>query len=211
MNIFPYQDFLPPTMNFCESNIYWYLQQPANTLSNLGFIILFIYIVRKKRKFESLDFSILLIGVFSFLYHSTFTLIGQTLDLVSMFLLGAFLIISINNKYQENYFYVLVSSFLTFVANYFFKINIGIIFFALQILFFIYIIFTDNPTLKNRIKKSLLIFLIGLIFWLLDFFRIWCDQASMHYINGHAIWHILCAVSLFYLWGELRESRGKIL
>ena len=45
----------------------------------------------------------------------------------------------------------------------------------------------------------------GVIFHAVDENRIWCWPES--YLNGHAIWHVVCAMALFCIYREMRTER----
>ena len=45
----------------------------------------------------------------------------------------------------------------------------------------------------------------GVVFHAVDENRVWCWPES--YLNGHAIWHVVCAVALFCIYREMREER----
>ncbi len=44
-----------------------------------------------------------------------------------------------------------------------------------------------------------LVFLPAFALWLLDEQKIWCNP-DIHWINGHAVWHLLSAVGLYFLY-----------
>lgn len=207
----PYSQFRPPTIQFCEANLCSHVTQPANTLSNLAFFLVayWIFFVKEKKFFFlSLSFSLIsfLIGLFSATYHASFTFFMQFFDLSSMFLLAAFLL-SINLYRLElfSYFMIYGSTFLLTLLSSLILIQFKsygiLIFFVLLLsvaLSEICIKFQQVVTYKNYFI-SLGLFLFGFLIWCLDYFRIWCNP-NQHFIQGHGIWHILCAVSIYFLY-----------
>lgn len=215
-----YQNLTPPTIKFCEENVNSWVMQPANAWSNLPMFlvgIFLLYITRKSQNIliRSLPWIMILIGLFSFIYHASFTFMGQILDLSSMFLLSSYLLIfnlkrlSPQKYKQKALVYLLIGlSIISVAFVYFFRtiggFNIGIPIFVLQILTVI--------ILEYRIRKlpaeydlkffflAIATIALGQIVWWLDFSRVWCNQSYFHLINGHSLWHILSAVCFIFLY-----------
>lgn len=61
-------------------------------------------------------------------------------------------------------------------------------------------LFTRGNIKFNNLYYALGIFLLAWGFWWLDYLYIWKDEATMHFINGHALWHVLSAVSLYFVY-----------
>src|SRR5258706_13986144 len=95
-----YENFVKPTIKYCEDNLPSYIAQPANAWSNLAFVFVGVYIFLKSRGHKNpllkfLGPMAVLVGLFSFFYHASFTFIGQFLYLGSLYLFSSFLIILI--------------------------------------------------------------------------------------------------------------------
>ncbi len=213
----PYSQFRPPTIQFCESNLCSYITQPANTISNLFFILVsyWIFFVKQRNSFFlSFGFAIssFLIGLFSTLYHASFTFFMQFFDLSSMFLFASFILVL--NLYRLElipkkmiFFGTGLLTVLCALALLNWK-RYGIFIFANLIIF---VIFTEL-ILKLKyevVYKNFLIGLallsIGFIFWILDYSRIWCNPNN-HWIQGHAVWHTLTALCIYFVFLFYEEN-----
>jgi len=220
-----YEDFLKPTITYCEENLLnSFITQPANSLSNLAFFVIgiYIYLINKKAKrkhlfLEFFGILVVILGLFSFIYHATYTFLGQILDLSSMFLLIAYLI-SFNLHRLHPKFYTLKFSFSLFIllsllgisGVYFIKtlngFNIGILIFIFYLLFAVFLLLELKIHRKFK-PYNLRYLIIGFIIfgishgiWFLDYMRVWCDPETFHFVNGHALWHIGSAISLIYFY-----------
>ena len=68
------QNFGAPDIKYCENTICSFFSEPANTWSNLGFIIvglLIIFYRQNKQPYELILYgpSVLILGIVSFIYH----------------------------------------------------------------------------------------------------------------------------------------------
>lgn len=214
MNYFPYQNFIEPTIRFCEANVGNYIQQPANAWSNLFFIIIGLYILKitwGKSTLVSFGWISILIGLFSFVYHATYTFGGQLLDLGSMFLFSGLLIV-LNIKrlknYNESYIFpttiliAIISTLLVIAFKTINGFNIGIPIFVLEVIIALLlegkIYHTKRSDYKlNNLIIAFLLLIVGQIVWYLDYLRLWCNPSYFHYINGHSIWHLLSGLALY--------------
>lgn len=233
--VFPWntwQQAIGNARQFCEMNREQLIVQPANTWSNLGFIIvgwIFISVAKNDHKYFEratvnnllakfpgftylIGFSTLYMGIGSFLYHGTLTFPFQKMDQTGMyFLLVAFLsynffkifpIIKFRGKsYVSNKFFI-VSAVIVQAIFYFFlwKFPINILFPSLTLLFFI-----TNFILIHKIKNTISVagflkaafvtLLVAFSIWILDITDKLCSPTSI--FQGHALWHILCATSIF--------------
>lgn len=204
--------------------------EPFNSWSNLGFIILGIYILLFStqtlsnqniiinhpilEKFYS--FILIFLGIGSFLFHMSQTFIGQWIDVLGMYLL-------ISYFFLYNFLRIRKLSFNSFYVSYFI---INIIFGFLlyyqpqtrRYLFAVLVILTLIQSvwvqlkIKSLIEKKYLLFsigylILGQVFWNLDKSKIWCNPTGM--INGHGIWHLLCSMAAFYAF-KYFKSESKI-
>ena len=218
-----YENFVKPTIKYCEDNLPSYIAQPANSWSNLIFVFVGVYIFLKSRDHKNplLKFigpMAVLIGIFSFIYHASYTFVGQFLDLGSMYLLSSYLIILNLRRLNTEFFttrklFSIFSLliFASFSATYFIRtinnFNIGLPIFALQILAVLILEWQLHKRNVNNYRTqniliAFVIFIFAFILWNLDFLRIWCDANTFHLINGHALWHILNGISLLFITGE---------
>ena len=233
--IFPWNTWQQAAGNardFCEMNREQLIVQPANTWSNLGFIIvgwIFLSIAKNDHNYferVSVDnllakfpgftyligFSTLYMGFGSFLYHGTLTLPFQRMDQTGMY----FLLISFLAYNLFKLFPILKFNGTTFISNKFFIISaiilqlifyfflwqapINILFPALTLTFF-FTNFMLIHKVKNTIsfigflKAAFITLLIASTIWILDITNKLCAPTSV--FQGHALWHILCSISIF--------------
>lgn len=216
----PYQNFIKPTITFCESNLCSHISQPANTWSNLAFVFVGIFLWFLSRRSTSTFLKLLaplaiIMGLASFFYHASYTFFGQLLDLGSMFLFSSYLLVFNLRRLSGHILsgktllliYVLLNA-ISIICVYFIRtvhdFNIGIPIFTLQIIAVLLVEFFIRKKSINYRLTYLLIALaalaVGWGIWLLDYMKIWCNNATFHWINGHALWHIISAISLIFVY-----------
>ena len=216
----PYQNFIKPTINFCEKNLCSYISQPANTWSNIAFVFVGIFLWLLIRRSTNVLLKLLaplaiIMGLASFFYHASYTFFGQMLDLGSMFLFSSYLLIFNLRRLARPVLsgrtllliYVIFNA-VSIACVYFIRtihgFNIGIPIFALQIIAVLVVEFFIRQQSANYrltyLAITLVILVVGWGIWLLDYLQIWCDSATFHWVNGHALWHIMTAISLIFVY-----------
>ena len=206
------------TTPFNEEDMGGYIRQPWNTVSSLGYVFVGVYILclpceNRNRKSLRMDesFPVVLLfaiatvvtGVGSTFFHMSLTFVGQTCDVVGMYLLSVFLILyAFRNqpKMTSTLFYVsytlsnlillVILIFLPELRRYLFAgmIVVGLLleYFFNRKLQFKYILIATNSLL------------LGYIIWQLDNMKIFFPKTGP--LQGHAIWHLLGAVSCWFLY-----------
>lgn len=215
--------------DFCEAARPGYIKQPANTWSNLGFVFFGLLIARQlssgvfdvfknrftQSAFTGLFFSCLVVflGPGSMAMHATETSIGGALDMLSMYLVASFAASYAMQRYFEwNNGYFTVSFILIViiceVAGLYHE-PIPIIDYAGNAIFAFFISLTIIFEFLNTYQRglqmerkwgyySLASLLLAFFIW-----NIWkdgsplCNPGSL--IQGHAMWHILDALSAYFL------------
>lgn len=228
---------------FCEFNkIGHSIVQTANTWSNLGFLIVGLFLVfmgvkdathkHKERANLLLKFpmfsilmggSIIYLFIGSFFYHASVTSFFQMLDQTGMYaivfsFMGYHLfraIPTINTKKRGKVsshkliLVVFLAINILFVTYLWDKVDVNIFFPAM---FIVYIVFTFVYNRKKSIVKissrlvllSLYILMLSLSVWILDRQDVLCDPTSI--FQGHALWHILNAVVLLFIYLHYRAE-----
>lgn len=211
MSCDPYPDnWGKTTIRFAEDNICGWVAQPANTWSNLAYIIFALVMVWEIQKFKILNrimwgfpITSALIGLTSGFYHASATFIGQFFDFAAIYVFGAYLIYLALNRRNIRQKYLLTGLgvmivillltlwFLPFLRIY---IAFGMLFVLL------YVEFTNKvkPATYRNLYIGLSVFALAYGIWLLDQRYIWDIDHVEHFINGHAIWHVLTAVSIYF-------------
>jgi hypothetical protein len=214
--------------DFCEVSD-GLIKQPANTWSDLGFVTAGLVMAwlmwrgafaEKKNAFTQTTFTpiffsslVVLLGPCSMAMHATLTHIGGAFDLLSMFLISAFLMAYAVQRFfdwKPLYFtavfvFVIVASEWAGSGNYrhYFHLISGRTAFALFIsvagIFELLNFFVRK--LQHEIKwivYSQVSFWLALVFWNLGKTNSgYCDPHLL--LQGHAAWHLLDALSLFFL------------
>lgn len=211
-----------PTIRFCEDNLAGFIAQPANSYSSLLISLVGILVLIRKRSplSEWLGWSAIIVGVTSFVYHASFTFGGQLLDLGSMFLLASFLLVAALRRHRLSRPQIgtilVVGTLVPLIVTAIFRtvggFNVGIPLFALLLLMSIYYEFKTARAERRPLRLygwAFVVFIGGWIIWWLDFSQVWCQPASFHFLNGHAIWHLANAVAIALLDVYYGESVKK--
>ncbi len=233
-------------LEFCEEN-HWdkVVVQPANTWSNLGFLIvgLFMFVTGindlriKKEKGEKgafrnllaqypvfsflMGLSCIYLFLGSFLYHASVRYLPQKLDITSMYFLTVVLMafslfrsrfLDHGKKREKILPWLIIAVIIanTFIFIYIMEINVNVLF-----PFFILTVFIGNLiyALRNNLKKSMArkalylsfaVLAISFVMWILDREDIMCNSGSI--FQGHAIWHVLNALSIFLIYSHYRSD-----
>jgi hypothetical protein len=208
----PWSGWRPANLTFCEEDRCAWVTQPANTWSNVGFLIVGLVILRTARDAAwrgAWWFApIAIVNAFtSSMLHGTGTFMGQAVDLIGMFLESA-LFVTLNvrrvhpqmSKSTLIAIYVAILSvsstiLLRFEAS-------GVTLFTLHVVVFaaieVYLLFRDRGTDYRPLAWVVGLFVVSYGLWWLDTLRIVCDPHN-HIFTLHSVWHLLGAVS-FYFW-----------
>jgi hypothetical protein len=201
-----------PTIKFAEENICGWIAQPANTFSNISFIIvaLIIFSEIKKRALPKtlygFPITIFIIGLASFFYHASATFIGQFLDFDAIYVFTAYIcFLAFSQKYENRLRLLIIALVVTVLIQsllLWYIPSIRIVIFALELLGFLVVEFTNNQKDNNiqYLRSALAIFLVSWSIWLLDILHIWDYKPLQHILNGHAIWHIGTSISLYFVY-----------
>lgn len=216
-------------MNFCEENLCAWVKQPANTFSNLGFIFVGFFILwhthRRDRPARSaslraMPFMAMFLGLSSMFYHSSMIFAAEVADLASMYFFST-LMFTVNLKRlgwlsNKNWTAAYIGINIASIALLLFHKPFGIDIFAAQVigsilmelrLFLISIgkaKASKQPRGMPRADYRLYFAALGLfglayVIWNLDYHHFVCEPKN-HWIQGHAVWHILDALTFFTLY-----------
>ena len=213
---------------FCEADRPGLIKQPVNTWSNLGFIFTGLYIgwllaqgkynnnknSLTQKTFYAAFFSSLVVylGPGSMAMHATTTSVGGFLDMFSMYLIASFLVSYAAERFfrlSPLYFSLIFVSVLSFCvwANFqdvhfifdFFGNFVFAFFIGLTILLESLNIFIR----KMQQEKRWAFLSFGALLLAFFIWNLWQNETSLcnpySLIQGHGIWHLLNAVSLYFL------------
>jgi hypothetical protein len=209
----------PATLKFCEEMLCGPIRQPANAFSNIGFIFAGLWILFKESKnpwspYKLMGIAAISIGITSGVYHASMTFFWQFFDVSSMFMLIllALCFNLVRNKLINPERYTLVYSSLlitSMVLMLLLKGPSGEYIFALEVLV---VAILEWRIMRAKIKvsyhyflKAIGTFLIAFIVWIGDVKGWWCDPTN-HYLQGHAIWHLLNALAITFLYRFYRAN-----
>jgi hypothetical protein len=203
------------TIHFCEAQLCQWIVKPAETWSNIGFVIFGLWaliLARREghRHLQLIGAIGIAMGFCSALFHATGTFWGEYLDVSSMILFVT-MGLSFNIQRWKNlghgatravYFSVcaVVLTLMLIVRP------IGIPLFGL--LFIIAVIIewriyhTKAPGQRadyRFFKAMAASFLLALVVWTLDLTKIVCDPDN-HWFNGHAFWHLVCGLNPYFIY-----------
>jgi dihydroceramidase len=202
---------------FCESAVEQSpVRQPANTYSSLAFVFSGMIVLSRMRNHMAsrlpsgysaiMGVSSIVIGIGSAFYHASLTFIGQFFDVFGMFLLAAFMLVYAWERIwnlrltMPLSLYLAINLFLSWLQiaipdsrRYVFAIVL-----IVALLFEYYFRMKAKPRIETRwLRIGIGLLALAYIIWILDNTRLVCFSDSL--VQGHAIWHILGAVSVLFL------------
>ena len=212
-----HQQFGPGNVKWCEERLCAFVNEPANAWSNMLFIVvgLFLIYLGLKAKHSSLKqfnylFGLIVIfmGFASFAWHATNNYATQVLDFVGMYFYIYFLMCL--SLYQFKLISVRTGFFIFSLCVF---ISTGLILISQKLPFPYQIIIVLAASIvaalqvrgwmtnRNYPKRDLLwclgFFVVAAGFSYADISRLFCDPSN-HFIQGHAIWHVCCAVGTWF-------------
>jgi len=190
------------------------IRQTANTYSSLAFVFSGMLVIARQPAASRLTrlYTVvmgivsIIIGVGSAFYHASLTFIGQFFDVFGMFLLAAFMLVYAFERIWKLRLMTTISLYLT--LNLFLSwLQIAIpdtrryvfaIVLVVALLFEYYFRLKTKPNIETRwLNIGIGLLAVAYLIWILDNTRLVCFENSL--IQGHAMWHILGAVSVLFL------------
>lgn len=206
-----------PNIKWCENTLCQWISEPANTWSNLGYMIVGLLITylafKKKENFNLKQYGpiIFFMGAMSFFYHLSNFYGSQILDFVGMFFfvgwaMGMNLIRL--EKLKENrllVFNLILGTALTVILHGMYVT--GIKFQAIVLFAGIFIIVTEimaqkkNPSEYKWIVISVALLIVAFGFSISDGQRLWCHPDEHGWFSqGHALWHWTASLAMFTIY-----------
>lgn len=213
------QTYGPPNVNWCEPTTCSYINEPVNTWSNLGFLLIGIYIFFKWKKSPLKYFGIVVfvMGVLSGVYHASNNFLTQMYDFLGMSLMMSYLL---SFQFERSFpkvlrFWTVFTGFL--ITNLVVLYSLHQSNLPVQMLLMINAVPLIAWDLYNGWKQEQLKFygafavgfltlIVAQISAQIDLKRIYCEPDNM-ILHGHMIWHILCAVAMYFI--AVHMSRVK--
>ena len=173
-------------------------------------------LIRRRRAYPIIyGIATVVIGVGSLFYHASLSFVGEWFDLVGMYMLVSFSVLySLARLYDWSnskfvFFYVSINILLG-LQQYFFPTYSQVIFgtgIALALVMETLYRIQHYPLMaKSYFFASFGAFMLAWGIWLLDVHGILCDPRS--WMQGHAVWHLLCATAAGLLYMYYRSERN---
>ncbi len=209
----PWADFAPGTIRFCEDRVCGWVTEPANAWSNVAFFVMGFYLLARAAKQKRAPLYLvgatsLLVGIGSFLFHTSGTFIGEFLDLSAMYFISALMLTMEARRIWTMTLPKLVICFALLSGGSMALVllfhKIGIVVFGVQVA----LVYAVNIGWKFRRTASVdhrYAFWLGGTFagalgiWSLDLTGVMCEPKN-HFFNGHSAWHVLTALCLYFFY-----------
>jgi hypothetical protein len=219
--------------NFCEASPGGLVRQPANTFSNVGFVAAGLLIAwhasvrgaghglpAHRRLATVLACLVVLLGPGSAAMHATQSAVGGGLDMLSMYLVASFALGYATMRWLRGGVVHLAAAF--FAGLVFCELagawpgeapvvtHWGNAAFALLLVAAIVLeaLIARRRETRGRLRHAavaLAALLAAFVIWNIS--RVWlCDPSSL--VQGHAVWHVLCAVSAYFLYRYYASERA---
>jgi len=214
----PWSGWIPPNVDWCEEELCAWVVNPADTWTNIAYIVLGFVMWRATRR--SGDRRLVLfgptsicVGVGSFAYHASYTYFFQFFDFVGMFMF-LFAVIATNAarlrwvsvERQWAFFLAgvcLFSGLVPILTETSIPIQSLVALLIALILGQEYAVHRAEsndaaPVPRGLFYIALVFMAVATSFSLADLTRVLCDPSN-HFFQGHAVWHVLTAVALYFL------------
>jgi hypothetical protein len=200
-----------PNVKWCEQTLCSWVSEPANTWSNLGYLVtaavLFLATRSSANRTERFwPTAAFWVGLTSLVYHSSVTFVLQVFDFFGMYFFFALVLllnlVRLGVLQKERLFVALWASivgltvFTVVVAKLSLPVQ-GII----GVLLLAALVTEGVATARHRSKLGWFLVCLAFItvagaFSASDVSRRWCDPSN-HVFQGHAIWHVLGAIAIY--------------
>ncbi len=214
-----------PNVDWCEAQRCAYVVEPANAWSNLAYVLVaaLLWWLARGSAAPQLRFfapAAAIVGAASGIYHASYTFVLQVLDFLGMYVF-CYLLITLNLRrlgalsprgWRRRFWQLVLGTTLLTVAVDFLEVPIqGLVF-----LLIVAIVATELWLMRRQPGASQRYFALalgllttGAIFSALDVTRTWCDPTHP-FLQGHALWHVLSALSLVAAYLHYRQFEEQL-
>ncbi len=204
----PWSSWARPDIHHCEANLSGWITAPADTWSNVAYILAALWIWRRKDEpnARTLAAIVLAIGVTSFLFHATYTFAFQVFDYGGMFLYSGW-ILSLGlrrlgrlDERQARILFAVLAPLSTGLVVVFHSRGVPVQpLFGVQALaavaLEVWLYFAGREHVDRRpLAAAVALTAAGFVLWDLDHTD-WFCRPDDHLIQGHALWHLATAAS----------------
>ncbi len=216
-----------PNVKWCEGQNNSWIIEPANTWSNLAYIIIGILLYQKRNQLKSKPLrayapAFITLGICSGIYHASYTFLFQILDFFGMYLL-TYLMLLINLKRLKivknamgSLFWGLVlgTTALTVYCDLYTSFPIqGLIFVHVLMLLGSELYLWKKRTQNYQMKyfwSGLTLIFIAASCSVADVTRTYCDPEN-HFVQGHAVWHVLSSIAIYCIYLHHRQFDQELI
>ena len=218
----PWENLVFRPAEFCEESLCAWIRQPGNTWTNVGFLLVGLWIWRAARRerlehLGGLALIALATGVGSAFFHASETFIGRIFDYGGMYLGGSYML-AVNvrrwlllgrSAIRLLFWLSAAAPLVVMLFNdvyarwvYFFEGMFCCVFIE-ALLYFRQR--GSATTVRYRwLVGYWIVFLVAVAFWWLDKARVVCSPGN-HWISGHGVWHLLVAFALYLVYLFYRQ------
>jgi len=216
----PWDHLAPAGLRFCEAPLCGWISEPANTWTNLAFLVVAAWVIVRARRDARpalvwIGVVALLTGLGSALFHATSSLLGQLVDQNAM-LAETSLFIALNVTRWRRWpradgrtALVALATLVPSLALLVLLPDAGITLFAAHVAVMLALELAAWRRDPRAIGyRDLLV--VGALFalawglWWLDKLGVACDPDN-HVLNLHGVWHVLGAASFVFWYRHYRQ------
>lgn len=216
-----------PNVKWCEETLCSWIAEPANTWSNLAFLVAAAVMWRwaKDEKQRSVRFFVpatIWVGSTSLGYHASVTFVTQVADFFGMYcyflLLVLLNVVRMGKLPKEKLFVALWTGVVAFTAGTVVVAKVGLPVQGIVMVLLVAVLATEALAApKSRPPEGYRYFALALLtigvaaaFSASDASRAWCTPSN-HVIQGHAIWHVLNGVGIALSYLYYRQFRAQLV
>ena len=204
---------------FCEAPRAGTIRQPANTISSAGFVVVALFVLRRRRDATAWRFAgaTLMVGLGSAFFHASLTFWAQTADVLGMYLVATFLLLeSLSRQHRWS---VATSNRLFVIGNAaLLALLVGVpalrrYVFGALVLAVLWSEFTNRQrgivtTSARGFATAIGVLALGFTVWILDITHVLCAPSSPW--QGHAFWHLCGAASAWLAYRAIATYPSRI-
>ncbi len=205
------QTYGPPNVNWCEPTTCALINEPINTWTNMGLVLVGVYILFRFKSYlgRFLGGTVLMMGVFSFIYHASNNFLTQYLDFLGMFTVMSFIFAgsllrffkASQGSFFNWYWFIFAMHCVIFMIFHISKIPVQYIMYVslgpvilLELLIFLR---TKQFSEQKFFFAGVFLTVLAQVIAITDIQRIYCNPNG--WIHGHALWHLIGAPAAYCL------------
>ena len=216
-----------PNVKWCEETLCSLISEPANTWSNLAFLVAAaaLFWLTRKDSERTLRFwgpATFWVGITSLVYHASLAFLTQVFDFFGMyFFFGLVLLLNLvrmGSLKKESLFRVLYTLIVVLTGVTVLVAKVGLPVQGIIGVMLVGALATEviaskrstTPVIHRFLGLGLLSIGVAAIFSGSDVSGAWCTPGN-HVIQGHAIWHVLNAVGIVFAHFHYRQFRAAFV